>query len=494
MDNKYVGDSYPLCRDLPTRHFLRKGATFRFIGSNSKPELGNDPDEWYGGDAVRISLENSSILRSKLCNEGENGNCAPLMKVILDSDIGCFGLECMVQELRTFELGAGSGMWFEYVRPPCVNHAFFDNAQSIRRRSGEIGHAMCGDPETLAAATACCNGSDMSARMYSREEIFSGERTSLDLAGKRCSYSATNQICENPVATQNDCKQNGGCDSFGTFYWSSAGCSLTAKINQNGKIAVIHNPQIEDVDTYRMVGNDTEMFFRVDWITDDIDSLIEGAISNCPDIGCVNGGDNKCVCPVSTQESLAFVNHEDLRSIDTVLSTATIGSFIQTEENFQPVNGVDGVSIYPDRELSAETVFKIIDSNGQIHYRKNTKNEVYLGNGSLKFRNPVTFFTLSEPTIRDAGYEIDATLRHSFFHKNTAPFIASRLAQRFGESNPSPRYVKTISTAFRSGIYQHHSSGLQIGSGRYGCLKATIGAILLDKEVVDPILDADPTQ
>jgi len=351
---------------------------------------------------------------------------------------------------------------------------------------------MCGDPQTLAASTACCEEPDMSTNTLFREELFSGERVTIDSALKRCSASKAAQICDNPVPSETECKENGGCDNLGTFYWSSSGCHLTAKVNQDGKIAVVHNPQIEGVNTHKMVSSDSEMFFRVDWVSDETDSSIRSLISNCLAFGCQSTSDNKCICPVSIQETLAFVEHEQLRSPDAVLSAATIGSFKQNE-NFQPVTGMEGVSIYPDGELTAGTIFKVTDSYGQIHYRTNTKNEVHLGNGLLKFRNPVTFYTLSEPTIRDARYEIDATLHHSFFHKNMAPFLAIRLAQRFGESNPSPRFVETITAAFRRGTYRHRSTGLQIGSGEYGCLEATTAAILLDKEVVDPILDADPT-
>ena len=31
-DGGYLGDKYPLCVDLPERHFLFKGATFRLLG------------------------------------------------------------------------------------------------------------------------------------------------------------------------------------------------------------------------------------------------------------------------------------------------------------------------------------------------------------------------------------------------------------------------------------------------------------------------------
>jgi hypothetical protein len=32
------------------------------------------------------------------------------------------------------------------------------------------------------------------------------------------------------------------------------------------------------------------------------------------------------------------------------------------------------------------------------------------------------------------------------------------------------------------------------GSGKYGCLKATIAAVLLHREALDTTLDADPAQ
>jgi uncharacterized protein (DUF1800 family) len=63
-----------------------------------------------------------------------------------------------------------------------------------------------------------------------------------------------------------------------------------------------------------------------------------------------------------------------------------------------------------------------------------------------------------------------------------------RLAQRFGISNPSPTYVAAIATAFTTGMYD------SFGSGTYGCLKATVAAVLLHREALDTTLDADPAQ
>jgi hypothetical protein len=69
---------------------------------------------------------------------------------------------------------------------------------------------------------------------------------------------------------------------------------------------------------------------------------------------------------------------------------------------------------------------------------------------------------------------------------NTAPFLAYRFIQRFGVSNPSPRYIKAAATAFRDGVYQG------IGSGKYADLAATFAAVLLDREARSAAVDLDP--
>jgi uncharacterized protein (DUF1800 family) len=98
------------------------------------------------------------------------------------------------------------------------------------------------------------------------------------------------------------------------------------------------------------------------------------------------------------------------------------------------------------------------------------------------------FWSLPDATIRDGEYELDAALEHYFFHPNAPSFLAKLLAQRFGSSNPSPRYTKVIANAFKTGKYGN------FGSNEYGCLEATIAAIILDREAQDHILDADPIQ
>jgi len=118
---------------------------------------------------------------------------------------------------------------------------------------------------------------------------------------------------------------------------------------------------------------------------------------------------------------------------------------------------------------------------------------------AYSFRNAPHFMGLTqdyssdgegETNPRDAHYETDAVLDHYFQHRNTAPFICTRLIQRHGVSNPSPRYIKECAIAFRTGSYE--SAGVVFGSNKYGCLEATAAAVSLYPEATSPVLDRDP--
>ncbi|VEU38256.1 unnamed protein product [Pseudo-nitzschia multistriata] len=502
MNSKYVGDGYPLCSDLPRQHFLKEGAVYRLLGADPNPELLVDPSDWYGAPAKRISLDfTSSPLALALCN-GNGIDCNPQSQVILKSDIRCTGIECEIHQPRTIEVA--KNLWFEYVRPPCVNQAFFNNGQSIRK-NGHCGWQknMCGNPLNLEASTLCCDNTK-SWDIPWRRELFGGERVSFDISLERCSENEGLRLCKNAQSSWQDCfnespdpggyrsTKNGGCDRCNQFYWLSEPCSIHAKIGVEGSIAIVHDfvETSSFQETYRMVRNDTKMFFRVDWKTSYARDFLLDYSTNCNSLGCfVDDLDGTCQCQTLVEDAMAFVNESELISVDHLLATADIGAF-PPSDSFVPTV-VDGIHKYPPGILSQETVFKVTDFNGQITYRKNLVSIVKLGNGKLSFRNPVSFWSLSEHTVRDARNELDAALEHYFYHQNVAPFVAYRLAQRFGTSNPSPRYIDVIATAFRTGTYSNGSRFF--GSKKYGCLQATIAAVVLDREAQDHILDADPT-
>jgi len=492
LDRQYIGDGYPLCTDLPSKHFLKKGATYRLLGSNPKPDLLFDRSTWTGSAPKRLYLTNSSSLASVLCY-GNITDCKPTAaKFVLEQDLPCDGQECDVIEPRS--LNVAPGIWYEYVRPACVKHAFFDNPRTIRRRSFRDKY-MCGNPESLDASTLCCDSSS-SGNVPWRYELFAGERVPFNTAFEdRCIAENGLRLCADAAVTTADCSDplQGGCDYNNIFYWLQDPCTLAIKIDLEGGVAIIHQHGLsnrDDNDNYKMVQSTTKMFFRADWESDDIlESFLSDYTNNCAAMNCtIDVRDGLCQCGVSVETTQLFLDDAEVTSIDNILSKATIGAFEPTVTG-EPVPGVaDAITKYPAGNLNENTVFEFKDSFDRTLRRKNVVSKVSIGNGNLKIRNPVGFFALSEFNTRDARYELDAALDQYFYHKSTAPFIAIRLAQRFGISNPSPRYVQTIATAFQTGLYQG------IGSGKYGCLNATIAAVLLDRESLDPSLDADPAQ
>eukprot|EP00536_Pseudo-nitzschia_multiseries_P015007 jgi/Psemu1/246522/estExt_Genewise1.C_8030013 len=497
MKSKYIGDGYPLCGDLPSQHFLKKGATYRLLGADPIPELVVETTRWDGAAPKRISLNfTASPLALALCN-GNGIDCNPQAKVTLTSDMICEGIECDIHQPRSLEVA--KDLWFEYVRPPCVNKAFYNNGKTIKKRAwASWGRMMCGNPESMDASTLCCSTSSSRDRPW-RKELFSNERVTFETASGRCPENEGLRLCKNAYPAGNDCTEktdlsgyksvkNGGCDNYHQFYWLSEPCALNVKIGVEGSVAMVHNHS--DDDTYKMVKNNTRSFFRVDWKNSSISDFLSEYSANCDSMGCfVDSVDGVCQCDIQVYDAMAFLDESELVSVDNVLANATFGAFPPLGP-FVPT-GTDNVQKYPSGKLSEDTVFKVTDFNGQTQYRKNLASTVKVGNGKIFFRNPVSFWSLSETNVRDARYELDAALEHYFFHQNVAPFVAYRLAQRFGTSNPSPRYIDAIATAFRKGTYVYGSKS--VGSDKYGCLQATIAAVVLDREAQDHILDADPT-
>lgn len=276
-------------------------------------------------------------------------------------------------------------------------------------------------------------------------------------------------------------------------YWTTATCTLRVKIDRGGTIAIVHAPTgLGNDSVEKRVQEDTKTFFRVDW-TGDFASIIE----SCGSIGsCSATTDNMCMCDVTVSDEQLYVDG-DMVTEEQVLTTLHIGAFNPDMDTNFALSGSNGkVTWYNKNEdLTAESIFKVTDQNGVIHFRKNQKSIVNIDGSDVSFRNAVHFISVSEPEARDAHHETDAALDHYFYHPNVAPFLAIRFAQRFGISNPSPRYVETIAAAFRTGLYKFTSDGdaVSYGTGKYGNLAATIASVLLDREARSVVLDTDPS-
>jgi uncharacterized protein (DUF1501 family) len=191
-------------------------------------------------------------------------------------------------------------------------------------------------------------------------------------------------------------------------------------------------------------------------------------------------------------------SESDSPSAGEILASLSIGSFDPSITGLQyTLANINGVIWHmQDGKIGSSTIFEVVDSAGVKRFRKNMKSTVrVLGlPKDLSFRNPVHIVSLSDAEVRDAHFETDAALDHYFYHPNTAPFLAIRFAQRFGISNPSPRYIESMATAFTKGSYSYvadDGSTVEFGSGKYGDLAATVACVLLDREARNTVLDAD---
>jgi uncharacterized protein (DUF1501 family) len=278
-----------------------------------------------------------------------------------------------------------------------------------------------------------------------------------------------------------------------SHFWTAAPCATHAKIDRDGNVAIVHTAaDFKNEYSERLVQEDTKTFFRVDWTGGSIP-----IIDDCGSIGsCHTALDGSCICEVAVLDEQIYIDPASVTK-DQVLRSLPIGAFDPTLENELSLTGSNSDVIWYTKngDLTKESIFEVTDGNGVLHYRKNMKSTVSITGSTYSFRNAVHFISLSEAESRDAHHETDAALDHYFYHENVAPFLAIRFAQRFGISNPSPRYVATIATAFRTGYYTFTSNGSRVSFGerKYGDLAATFACVLLDREARTVVLDADPS-
>jgi uncharacterized protein (DUF1800 family) len=96
------------------------------------------------------------------------------------------------------------------------------------------------------------------------------------------------------------------------------------------------------------------------------------------------------------------------------------------------------------------------------------------------------FLGLSIPAGTDAKTSITLTLDHLMEINAMGPFLSRQLIQRFTTSDPSSAYVRRVTETFNAGQFTL-PDGTMVGSGQRGDLKATLAAILLDPENVNPV-------
>ena len=517
----YIGDKYPKCQDLPLKAFLKQGATYRFLGNSPLPELMSDPSEFATVETIkRVELAQSSSLRSLLCNADLTGNCIYQNTVTLPSTINNCGdsPECDLGMIRVVQVA--NNAYYEYVQEPCVNYAFYPNAKTIVPKYSR-DPAMCANPALPDAAEACCQTFKTRADRNSR---FDGERMIFESAKDRCG-EISQELCENFDLV------NGPRHETSMHFWTPDECDLLVKVKKDGAVTIVHQTANYN-NVVLHVNESNENFFRVLW--KESNAWPKASNNKCGVCAVVSG--DQCLCNTGVREHQVF--SEAPRSIEEALSSLSIGApnpNIYAASSFTSETDPNtGITTYlkSGSSVNKDTVFEMIDDKGRHYFLKNIRESVYVygSEGQYSgffFQNAPHFMSLvpSETTVRyvcivlrnlfipeslaphlivdyihifflpnrDAQYETEATLDHYFYHDNTAPFLAARLIQRLITSNPSPRYILTVSTAFKDGQYTT-DNGITLGDGKYGDLRAVFAAIYLDREARSVVLDADPSQ
>jgi Protein of unknown function (DUF1800) len=251
-----------------------------------------------------------------------------------------------------------------------------------------------------------------------------------------------------------------------------------------GFVAIVHKTADNRTPSLR-VKDDTPAYFKVQW-----DFNVFPMASACG-TGCRSSADGNCICPAIVETKAVFASPPiDAKTILGALHIGHAdpalydsGAFRSSSTNGYKFHSADGSC------CDVNTVFEVTDERtGQRFFLKNALSKVKVA-GALAFRNAPHFNKIipSEYSKTDAHHEVEALLDHLFYHPNTAPFVAYRFIQRFGFSNPSPRYVEAVATAFQKGSYQ------SFGTGKYGDMQAMVAAVLMDREATTPALDNDPS-
>ena len=182
----FIGDGYPLCIEEPDKQFLRKGATYRLLGSHKMPVM-HFEHPWFREKTAltRVNLSASSPLYQKLCNPAQNGQCQFSPQVVLDENLACdtSGSECNIDNVRLVRVSENPEIFYEYVKPPCVELSF-SAPSDLTKIVDQQKYAMCLNKKTNDAAMNSCCPSGTGAAQSNCE--FSMERVSYKTSSDRC--------------------------------------------------------------------------------------------------------------------------------------------------------------------------------------------------------------------------------------------------------------------------------------------------------------------
>ena len=425
--------------------------------------------------------------------------------------------ECHVDTARVVELLPG--VYYEYVRPPCVNFPFIPESAAAKVIA-QSSTAACADKRLPSATSSCCGyaavgGGGRNTWIDILSE-YRNERMTYDGNAARCQdWGQNRNVCDNPprVAPGNQysghCQHHQSCRDSGSgghgrwleqvrYHWTIQTCEIKVKIDIEGMVAIVHVPDGTTPALPLVDYDSTVSFFSVLW---DESNIAPGRLpyphksNNSCDGGVID--DEFCYCSTTVQESVVF---SSLPTKTQVLDELHIGAFDPTEiGGYTLKEESDDVQVYTTGGTYAlDTIFRVENEyTGGFFYLKNMRSVVSVCNGAYQFRSPPTFWNMVNPDLVSATQEMEAYLQAVLNHDSAAPFTCKSLIQLYGSSNPSPKHVWSCAQAFKSGTFlfsdpEVAGRTLSFGSGEPSDLHAILAAIVLSPESYSPAVVMDP--
>jgi cullin-associated NEDD8-dissociated protein 1 len=539
LEAGYIGDKSPLCSDLPPRPFLAKGATFRYIGNCGAGGCAFDARRHTYNHLRLKETAKPSTLFHHLCKpDASSGACTFPDEVVLSELLNCTDVECRLDSMQGVQITKGgvSG-WYQFILPPCVRLAFtatrFWSKFSFRTVGGYS--YQCADPLAPVASGLCCNkltGDVINTRTSTPNE-HQTEYVTLATLQARC--EAKNQrVCTDHSLSNGNI---GTCREM--HMWTDRPCRPQIQVRANGWINIVETPPTGGKSHASFSLNSPEKF-RIWW---------EGGAypmhkDSCGE-GCTQAAGETCLCDITVETAAAFTDSTRVPTVAELNAALFIGSVAPDTLNNELHSGSayrkctsaictanaevdvyfkephttrtettsEAPSMAPTGVLTAaptrldasllmdaDTIFEYRSAiTGLPVYLRNKASAVTVGSSGFSFRNPPHFLSLLGESknnnpydnlarAREAEYEVEALLDHLTQHPSVAPHICKLLIQRFVTSNPSPRYVKVVASAFTTGMHAGRTY-----SGVYGDLGAAAVALITDPEARSMALDADVT-
>ena len=371
LTDGYIGDGFPLCVDLPERMFLRKGAKYRLLGPNPLPELMKDNPDFANSDlSIKHFVLAPGPLHSALGQVGSEYKAV----VVLDSNLLCTGAECDVDTVRVVKVedgGSDSHVYYEYVAPACVQHAFYNDAKGVARYFRSEEGNMCANPHLPHASEACCDQyNSTTVKDATRNYLYDGERVTYASAEDRCDSLCMYKDMEG--VRPKDRRHTG-------YHWLNTPCNLQVKISRDGYVAIVH-----DLDTVKPnrgaiplhVSDESLNYFKVYW-TDGYPSKAE---NNCGD--CQVLSDRSCLCQTTVAEEAVFSSDDVVTAAD-IVSALRVGhvdpASFDTSTFIEEVETEFTAYVKTAGSYDADTIFRVNDeATGRNLFVRNVKSTVSL--------------------------------------------------------------------------------------------------------------------